>query len=70
MKKKFLWIAIVCGVCALASCSESETAGQKEIGIDTANAESVVGATDNMQVIQESASQIAPETTQTVTEIP
>lgn len=51
MKKNILFAAAVVSMVAFASCSKSE-------GENAANDESVAGATDGMEVIEESATEI------------
>lgn len=56
--------AILLSATATTMVSCSTNPKYKLEGEDAANAESVVGATDNVSVIEESAAEIAPATSQ------
>lgn len=56
--------AIILGLAATTIVSCTSNPQNKIEGEDAANAESVVGATDNVPVIEESAAQIAPAAAQ------
>ena len=62
----FLAGALVLSMAGVFSCSTDNE--DKIVGDDFANDESVVGATDNLPVIEESASEVSPEVAQEVDE--
>ena len=62
MKAKLIFASVMAiSMTAATAVSCSPTEKSRIEGADAANAESVVGATDNLPVIEESAAQIAPE---------